>query len=681
MELTSMLQQYLVESRQIDALAVRQAEFICRSITGVQPAKELKIICLLVLSVLQKGSPRADRSALREPLDTETIQLHAATWAADNYRDPDWVAGLERASFQIGTLLENLFSNPSHYAPVTAAPPSGDSPWPVLVVDQNRIGFSSFWCSANKLEQEYLPQLLSDCTAPPPESNMKKALTHVFKQRSFLDNGKYFHFRQIAAAALACHNRFCILSGGPGTGKTSVVLQVLRTLLQVYPEISADRIVLCAPTGRAKARLGESIDNGLATLLRQNDGSDNEMDIRDNTLAALHRKTIHSLLGQRPDGSFKYNRDRKLPFQVVVVDESSMVPLNLFAALLDACTDNCRILLVGDMHQLPSVDAGAVLGDLTGSFSDVPGYPSLSMPVFTWIKEVIADITVDGNNDEKESMILLGADSENADCLTDHVIVLTHSYRSSKAILTLAEAVNNGDFSVAMKALRDPACQENIGFSSKAGIEPVIEWLNLRFQQETVMDAYSQVTRKYDASESTSELVDAARTLLHSSAVLTLTHDGERGRKAINQHAEQLLRKKLKTSENHRLFPGMPIILGVNHHDLDLYNGDLGIIIRTAAEGLKAIFPRGNAIQIVSLDRLRDFEPAFALTVHKAQGSEFDKVLFVLPEKKSPLLTRQIIYTAITRAKIKVHILGTEAILKKAIENREQRVGGIEIQG
>ena len=681
MQLTSVLQQYLIESRQIDALAVRQTNFICRGVADAQSADELKIICLLVLALLQKGSPRADRHALTAPLDKETLRLHAASWSVDNNREPDWISTLEQASSQTDTVLGNLFSCPTHYAPITGTPPSGNGTWPVLVVHRELVGFSRYWCSARMLEQKHLPLLLSEHITVPAESSVKTALNHVFSHRSFLDEGNHYHFRQIAAAALACRNRFCILSGGPGTGKTGVVLQILRTLLHVHPGISAGRIVLCAPTGRAKARLGESIDKGLATLAERNSGSDNAMDIRDNTLKLPHRKTIHSLLGQRPDGSFKYNRYKKLPWQVVIVDESSMIPLNLFAALLEACPDFCRIMLVGDMHQLPSVDAGAVLGDLTGSFSTIPGYPSLSTPVFSWIKEVTAQIIADGDSDEKSDMTVPGADTEKKETLTDHAIILTRSYRCAKAIITLADAINSGDSTAALKMLSLAGKNKPIEFTSETGMEPVAGWLDTRFKQESVVAAYALVTARLEASDCAPELIEAVRTLLHTSAVLTLTHEGIRGRKAINRRAEQLLRGKLHAFDNQRLFPGMPIILGTNHHDLDLYNGDIGVVIRTVTEGLKVLFPRGNTVRFVSLDRLRDYEPAFALTVHKSQGSEFDSVLLVLPEQENPLLTRQIIYTGITRAREKVEILGTEAVLKKAIERREERVGGVKISG
>jgi exodeoxyribonuclease V alpha subunit len=677
MEQATPLETYLVDTRQIDALAKRQAAMICRCIDDEVRQSRASTVFLLALAALQRGSPRVERQELLQPVVRETIDYFAALYRAVNKKNAPWAAPLNADLPQIAAAIDDVLADPLQLAPVAgSAPAEPDGVWPVLVVENGHAGFSRYWSSARKLETRHIPALLNNPTEFSDTPSVAAALREVFMQRSEYS----FHARQIAAAAMACRSRFLIISGGPGTGKTSVVLQILRTMLRVFPHITADRIVLCAPTGRAKARLGESINAGLDKLRRVFPEIGSSGALLDESLRFLHCKTLHSLLGQRPDGSFKYNREHPLPYEVVIIDEASMVDLNLFAALMEARTAECRIILAGDMHQLPSVDAGAVLGDLTGCFSEIPDYATLSKETGTWVTGVTGGIPADGGDDP--SIVIPDTTALPAETrqLADHVIILTRSYRSVAAILHLARKVNRGDAEGALLLLGTEENSAGCSLETTARIEPVEQWIAGVLRSERIAQAYRIIGGNHSTGVASEEFVNAIKTVLFSSTVLTLVHDGPRGRKAINTLAEKLLREQLHTTSGVRFFHGLPVILGRNHHTLELYNGDLGMVIRTA-EGMKAVFLRGNECRMFALDRLMDPEPAFALTVHKSQGSEFDSVLLVLPENESPLLSRQIIYTGITRAKNSIRILGSRDILRKAIITREQRSGGVRVGG
>jgi exodeoxyribonuclease V alpha subunit len=687
MEFLEALETYLTDSRQIDALAKRQARLLCRSVAEASHDDAYAIL-LLNLAALAKGSPRPDKSCLMKPLEEEVIHGHARQhedanpgriplWK-DLRADPANVAPVEKA-------LDRLFKDPASLSPLTGPPPAcdGDS-WPVLVVNGGSIGFSRYWQAAALLDSLIAARLyMKPDTVPIEQARM--ALSDVFVKRTILSGGQRFHFRQCAAAALSLRTRFVVISGGPGTGKTSVVIQILRALVRGYPGIAPDRIALCAPTGRAKARLGESLDKGLDALSKMPGSGDNGADARERALRAAERKTLHSLLGMRPDGSFRYDRRNPLPHQVVIVDEASMVDECLFAALMNALSSDCRVILVGDMHQLPSVEAGAVLGDLTERFSGDPNSASLTAECALWVHDVTSGISLDGGGDSSRSSIELndGISAKNAGALADHTVILTQSYRAAGAILELSAMVNRGEHQSAIEFLKQGNRGNTVVHDDRAGIAPVEEWLKTHWAENNVklLGGYRGLPMgdKNGNNEPVRRMVDMVRHVLAGSTILTLTHEGPRGCSAINNRAETVLRPALDRNSRGRFFHGQPVILNVNRHDLDLYNGDLGMMVRTDDNGMKVCFPRGTGYIMVALERLSGLDPAFALTVHKAQGSEFNHVLFVLPEYNSPLLSRQIVYTALTRARESVRILGDVALFGHAIQTTEQRVGGVSL--
>lgn len=674
-ELVLILESYLVDTRQIDPLARRQAALLCSGIPDAQQRTEALVVLLLTLSALRKGSPRVTPEQMLTPVDTSVINGYASLYCSGAKKEAAWAPPLTGASTAVTRAVDTVFSTPQRYAPVAGAVPATQSdPWPILVIHNGMAGFARNWNCAKRLESIHIPSMLSAAGIVSDATTVASALREVFYDRS----DKQYHLRQIIAAAMACTTRFLIISGGPGTGKTSVVLQILRTMLRVAGDLHAERIVICAPTGRAKARLGESLNSGLEALAEAFPDSTSTGASLDDSLRMIHRKTLHSLLGQRPDGSFKFNREHRLPHRIIVVDEASMVDLNLFAALMEARSDECSILLVGDMYQLPSVDAGAVLGDLTGCFSETSHHATLSEKTGSWIAGVTAGIPADGTDDP--SPVITGAsDLKKAGRFLDHAVILTHSYRSVQTILELSHKVNRGDADGVVQFLEAEDNRDGCSLDTSEGINEVKKWLERFLQKQEIIQAYEIIADPVKAADLTRDFIASIRNVLYTSAILTLAHEGLRGRRAINTLAETAFREKHHAGGGARFFQGLPVILGRNHHALDIYNGDLGVVVQTS-EGLKVAFPRGKEeCKLIALDRLIDPEPAFALTVHKSQGSEFNNVLLVLPENTSPLLSRQIIYTGITRAKSHVRILGSTAILSKAVTTQEQRYGGVTV--
>jgi exodeoxyribonuclease V alpha subunit len=695
MEFLEALEAYLFETGQVRALAKRQTRVLCRSVADERLHDEARALLLLNCAALERGAPRAPRDFLLRPLEKNTVRRHIKAFENEHPGTmPVWEKAIAdpASTEKIASMLDKAINNPLRLAPLTGEEPRGkDGRFPLLVAGRTRrdvcMGFSRYWRAAAALEKEICRRLQRQSAAV-PDIAAAEALKQVFTVDSILEKNGTCHFRQVAAAALALRTPFMIVSGGPGTGKTSVVTQILRTLLRALRDITPDRIVLCAPTGRAKARLGESIDQGIDFLEKKaGTAEDHEREL-DLGLKNLQRNTLHGLLGTRPDGSMKFNAENPLPYQVIVVDEASMVDVCLFSALMEAAPQECRILLVGDMHQLPPVEAGAVLGDLTGRF-DGSGYPTLTKETADWLRKVIKGVATDEGplNDAFSCVLSTPAQTASAGPLADHTVILTRSYRSAEEILKISEYVNRGRIDLALKSITGNKDAGAVKLDTRQGQKPIGEWLEACYTKETLdavlalrdldIDAAADPARQEHGTAVSG--LDKAFEVFYTSRVLTLTNVGTRGRIAINALAEKLLRPQLSGRTRGRFFHGQQVILGQNLHSLDLYNGDRGMVVQTKEGSLKVVFRRGKKYSIHVLERLTGLEPAFAMTVHKAQGSEFGAVLLVLPEYESPLLTRQVLYTGLTRARDRLCILGTEEMLRLAIEAREERPGGVSL--
>ena len=430
--------------------------------------------------------------------------------------------------------------------------------------------------------------------------------------------------RQREAARCAVMRALCVISGGPGTGKTSTVAKILALLVeQAFARaLGAPRVLLLAPTGKAAARLSEA-------MMRAKRG----LRASPQVLAAIseHASTIHRALGaigghgQR----FRHHREAPLAADVVVVDEASMVDLALMARLFEAVLPSARVILLGDKDQLASVEAGAVLGDICGA-------GRAGRPAEAPIAESIA--------------------------------LLTRSYRygPESGIGRLADAVNRAQSALALELLRDPALPD-------VSLVPVGRGAAL---PESL---WSLATSGFAPLLGAQSAADKLRAL-DRFAILCAHRRGPFGQLAINARVETALREAGLLSSTAERYPGRPVIVTQNDHQARLFNGEVGVLLRDpdGSGRLLAYFPASDGgLRTVTGVRLPPHESAYALSVHKSQGSEFDEVAVVLPSDPSPVLSRELLYTALTRARHRVVVYASEEILDLAIRRSVHRSSGL----
>ena len=477
-------------------------------------------------------------------------------------------------------------------------------------------------------------------------------------RKSVLFNGKdgqdSLNDEQQQAVKTVGKRRFTVVTGGPGTGKTTVVCAILRALME-GKVVTAEDVALVAPTGRAGQRMGESIHDQCEAAVEI--PSEIKSQIKE-----MSGATIHTTLGGFPP-NWKYTKENQLPYKLVIVDESSMVDVHLMKALLDALPDHCRLVLLGDKDQLPSVDAGAVLGDVVANY-------------------------------DKQT-----------------VVELKESIRFTGKLATCARAVNAGDeklFSEAVKVLPiagevwtetlssdiDRVFHYDIGESAKpeACRKLVLEWVRHYGLLHVLADA-AKGTARTDGL-----LIAAARSVgtdnavfkdgtktdevaalfkqLNQSRILTVVREGPFGAVGIN---DLVITERFggRRPANPLSKVGVPVIVTRNTRERNLWNGDIGVTVK-GPDGMAVLFPRGKKVAVCPVGLLPEHELAYAMTVHKSQGSEFDNVMVVLPnDVDHPLLNRQIVYTGITRAKKRAVLVGTKAALATSLKRKVERDTGI----
>lgn len=408
---------------------------------------------------------------------------------------------------------------------------------------------------------------------------------------------------QRAAAEVALRQSLTVLTGGPGTGKTTTVARLLAAIAE-QAEVAGGappRMALAAPTGKAAARLQDAVHAEVGRLA--------VLDQR--RLSGLQATTLHRLLGSRPNTSsrFRHHRDNRLPHDVIVVDETSMVSLTMMARLLEAVRPDARLVFVGDPDQLASVDAGAVLADL-----------------------------VEG----------LGSDG---------VVELKTPHRFGETIGALAHAIRAGDGDAAVQLLRDGG--------------DAVAWLDTEDPEEALRVPLAD---RADELRRAAVLGDAGAALavLEGHRLLCAHRRGPFGVTQWNRRVERWLADRSGQPQWSQWYPGRPLLVTANDYGLGIYNGDTGVVV-AAPDGLRAHI---GALRFAP-SRLGEVETMFAMTIHKAQGSQADDVTVLLPPPDSRLLTRELFYTAVTRAKKHVRVVGTESAVRAAIERRAVRASGL----
>jgi exodeoxyribonuclease V alpha subunit len=402
--------------------------------------------------------------------------------------------------------------------------------------------------------------------------------------------------------------RLCLISGGPGTGKTSTVVKIIALLLESFGLTLA--IVLCAPTGKAAIRLRESVAASLTRLplppaIRQ----------------AIPREshTLHRLLGASAHSPhFRHNADNPLPYDVVIVDEASMVDLALMSKLTDALPETARLILLGDKDQLASVESGAVFAEMLAALPDCQA-------------------------------------------------ILTTGYRFTPGIDALAKAIREGDGDAAWTIITD-ASHPEIDLVERAAVDDLLAGQVL---------AYMDVVRNFPQEASIGDIFAAFRRC----QTLCATRAGRWGVDGINQRVERLLARKGHASGLDLWYPGRPVLLRRNDFSLGLYNGDIGICLPDSGLGkngdLRVWFDDGGVYRPLPPWRLPEHDAAWAITIHKSQGSECAEVLLILPENDNPVLSRQLLYTGVTRARAKVRLVASQETLRLTIERSARRHSGL----
>ena len=449
--------------------------------------------------------------------------------------------------------------------------------------------------------------------------------------------------RQKVAAFVSLIKGLCIISGGPGTGKSTLIAKILALILE-QGKTDKMRIALCAPTGKAAARLQESIQRSKETLA-----------VKESIKEAIKAEasTIHRLLGAIAGSPyFRHNLKNQLPVDIVVIDEASMVDLALMSKLVQAIPSDAGLILLGDKGQLASVEAGAVLGDICGT-DRIHGFSKAFHRKFREIAG--AELHMAINDSDRPA-------------IQDCVVQLKKSYRfgTKSGIAAVSKAVNNGDGSQALNLLK------NSGFKD-------IVWRSLPSNHALYGILREDIIPGYRAYLEATDPLDISR-LFNQFRLLCALRQGPYGVSALNRIVEHILRDEGLIDPNNRWYRGRPVLITRNDHALQLFNGDIGFILSdpSSNQELRAffLFP-DNTLRKFLPTALPEHETAYAMTVHKSQGSEFDRVLIILPDIHTPVLTRELIYTAITRAKRHVGIWGGEKAFLEGVNCRIERSSGL----
>ena len=425
--------------------------------------------------------------------------------------------------------------------------------------------------------------------------------------------GRVFPGAESAEQRAACHRAATqsttVITGGPGTGKTTAVAGLLVALVeQAERRGEVLRIALAAPTGKAAARLEQSVRDSATRF----DPADRDR------IADVTAMTMHRLLRQHPGNRtrFRHHRGNRLPHDLVVVDEASMVSLTMMARLLEAVRPEARLVLVGDPDQLSSVDAGAVLTDLVRGYEHRDDSP---------------------------------------------VAALTTAHRYGAEIRELAEALRLGDADRAVAALRSGG--------------DAVEWVADADPAGTIRSAVlPHALAVHDAAAAG----DAERALaaLDRHRLLCAHRDGPFGVRHWNRRIEQWLTAETGISVHDAGYPGRPLLVASNDYTLGVFNGDTGVVVASPS-GPRAAIATGAGFLELAPSRLGDVETMHAMTIHKSQGSQADEITVLLPDEDSRLLTRELFYTAVTRAQRKVRVIGPESAVRAAIARQALRASGL----
>jgi exodeoxyribonuclease V alpha subunit len=619
-----------VEAFNLDSSVVHIAAEIAAFETTLATESRLALVMLLVASMvaLEEGSTRLPVTG-EESIDVMMRIL--GPLCGDQSSDDNVVATANRIDDLLvsGAAETVIGRHRDEYKPLLYIPP--------FIYHQK--GFATESRLAESIRPRFAALRCADIQA-----GVRDALADVdARPSSFADREVAISEEQRLVIINATQPGIALISGGPGTGKTSIILAILRVLVRLG--VNPNDIELVAPTGRAAFRMGESLRHGLVSIRKSASA--------DEVLAAElpEARTIHRLLGYSPSHhTFSHHRRNPLTAAVVIVDECSMLDLMLTERLVTSLRPDSRLIMLGDSYQLPSVTAGAVFRELVRTAEE--RFPHTCSR-------------------------------------------LTHNYRTAsgkggKDILVFSTKINDGVFDApdGSLSITQRNAPEVLRFE---GVESIVDVKQLeRFLDRWYVDKIKSHQIKSLRESDTGDIQESARIELQNifvrasmSRILCATRVLPTGTSAINAALHvRMIRDVGRARERWGYLPGEPTMVVRNDYERMLFNGDQGIILsfqgRNGRETLKAVFKRNNEYVAFHLATLRDtLELSYATTVHKAQGSEFDSVAIVLPDKDLPILTRALVYTAVSRARNSVVIFGDPRILANAITRKEMRYSGV----
>lgn len=551
-------------------------------------------------------------------------------WATAN---PEQALPSDAASWRDALLASTAVHAPSHApndyneaqvaAPLTAAP---------LILDSADRLYIARYYSDEQFVADTLRRIQADSAALAPDADISAQLDRFFPRPQAADTTEPDWQR--TAVAVALRQRFCVISGGPGTGKTRTVARLL-CLLQHF-SAQPLRIALTAPTGKAAARLSQSIQRELPAIA--------ELLPEAASQVPTDALTLHRLLGYRGDGSYRHGQHNPLSIDLILVDEASMLDLAMMARLLKAVPPQARLVFLGDRDQLSSVEAGNVLGDICADHFD-----SISSAMQAYLQQVCAT---------EAPLLQL---SENP--LADGITLLRRSYRfdDNSAVGGVARALNNGDW---------PGVEQWL----QAG-DTAMQYLPPGPESQQLLN--SKVVKHFRALLKCSS---ASEALSHLSGfqLLCALRRGPAGVDELNAQLAQGLRRAGLVTGSGEHYPGRPIMVQQNDYAQHLYNGDVGLLWPDDHGELRAWFEDGEGgVRSVMPARLPSHESCYAMTVHKTQGSEFLDICIVLPEQPAPILTRQLLYTGVTRARESLSLYGSRVVIQSMVQTPIKRRSGL----
>ncbi len=568
------------EAGVLDAADVHVAHRVGR--LGGEPDERVLLAAALAVRAARLGSVCVDLAAVHHTVlgeGDEPVDVSALPWPSPT----GWLAACRAG-------------------PVVADGRGAPSGRPLRLVD-DLLYLERFWG-----EEELVRRSLAERAAVPPPvvdlDRLRAGLAAHFPEEAAA--------RQRLAAAVGVLRHVTVLAGGPGTGKTTTVARLLALLAEQPGPLP--RIALAAPTGKAAARLQEAVTAELPT------GS---------AARVADAATLHRLLGWRRSGTFRYGRAERLPYDVVVVDETSMVSLPMMARLLDAVRPEARLVLVGDPDQLASVEAGAVLGDLARA----GGHPERALDT---------------------ALAAVGLPTG----VVNGVVTLDHVWRFDGSIAAFARAVQRGDADTALELLHAGA--HDLELDAPDAVAAL---------RADVVAAGSALAEAAAAGRP-----EAALAALERHRVLCAHRRGPFGVTRWGAEIDHWLAPTRSVADP--WYPGRAVLVTANDYDTGLFNGDSGVVVATA-DGPRVAFARGGPPTLYPPSRLGEVAGVHVMTVHRAQGSQVRRVAVVLPPPESPLLTRELLYTAVTRAREHVRILGTAESVRAAVTRPVARASGL----